>query len=87
MENRTTNSIGGIAIAIAIIVTAVLAGLRVDQYLKNQAFTECSELASFSTQTKGKTDNGQEYVTTSKEPVRKLFKACIEDKGYSTQIK
>lgn len=82
-----TNSIGLIAVAVAIIIVSLLNAGKIDQYLKNQAFADCGKVASFQTVTTGKTGESQTFTTTSSEPIRSIYKTCIEDKGYTTSLK
>ncbi len=84
---KVLSSIGLIALSIAIVVIAFLSLGRVDQWLKNTAIAECAQLGTFSTVTQGTAGEGQSFTTTSNEPIRSIYKACIEDKGYKTNIK
>lgn len=84
---KILGSIGLIAVAIAIVVIAFLSLGRVDQWLKNMAIADCAELGTFSTVTEGTAGDGQTFSTTSTEPIRNVYKTCIEDKGYTTKTK
>ena len=82
---RIFGSAGLIAIAIALIIVSFIAIRPVNQWIKNQAFSDCAIIATFTTVTQGQAD-GQGYTTTSSEPIRSLYKTCIEDKGYETNV-
>lgn len=85
--DRILGSIGLIALAIAIVIIAFLSLGRVDQWLKNMAIADCAELGTFTTVNQGTSGDGQTFTTTSTEPIRSVYKTCIEDKGYATEIK
>ncbi|QQS43313.1 hypothetical protein IPM65_04075 [Candidatus Roizmanbacteria bacterium] len=84
---KILGSIGLIAISVAIVVIAFLSLGRVDQWLKNMAIADCAELGTFTTVNQGASGDGQTFTTTSTEPIRTVYKTCIEDKGYSTDMK
>lgn len=84
---KILGSIGLIAISIAIVIIAFLSLGRVDQWLKNMAIADCAELGTFTTVTTGTAGDGQTFTTTSTEPIRNVYKTCIEDKGFSTNTK
>lgn len=79
------NSAGLIALAIAMVIVSMVAMRPLSQWIKNQAFRDCAAIATFTTVTQGQAD-GQGYTTTSTEPIRSLYKTCIEDKGYETSV-
>ena len=78
--NNTTNSLKNIATAIALIVIATTAFLFVQSWnavkiseVKNNAINGCAEIGSQSDPSGA--FNGA------------VYKICVEDKGYQTQIK
>ena len=84
--NSMLNSIGLIALAVALVIISVLFGGKMDQYLKNQAFADCAKIGNFQTVTQGSSGENQTFTTTSHEPIRSIYKICVQDKGYSTKL-
>lgn len=50
--------------------------------LKNQAYDECAKVSMFSFEQ----PDGTGKITRSQEPLKSVYKTCIEDKGYQTTI-
>lgn len=71
---------------VAVVVMLVLALFRLDQYLKIKALNDCGEFATYTTETMKKGPNGEDIKTTSREPIRNLYRTCVEDNGYKTMI-
>ena len=87
MNKTGQNAIVGLlaVVLVGLIVVGFLSLSRVDQFLKNQAFADCARLATYTEETTATWDGGKE-VKTSTQPIRDLYKTCIEDKGYQTAI-
>jgi hypothetical protein len=83
----TDKVISSMLLLVAVIVIGFLLVGRVDQYMKNMAIADCAKLATFSTDTTKAGANGEQVLTRSVEPIRDLYKGCIEDKGYKTGMK
>lgn len=81
---KQLNNLWPLVFLLGFFVVSILSLTRFDQFLKNQAFADCMKIASYTTETVKTNENKEQITTTSVEPIRQLYKTCIEDKGYVT---
>ncbi|OGG02475.1 hypothetical protein A2W14_01580 [Candidatus Gottesmanbacteria bacterium RBG_16_37_8] len=79
--------IGMVILGIVIIVAVFMAVQRADKYMQIKAMTECAQASSFTYESRGNGENGEQTMTRTLDPNRAFYKVCMDDLGYKTNIK
>lgn len=89
MNNNQSSErmVSSIAAALVLGVALFLGISRVDQFLKGNAVTDCAKFATYATDTTKSGAEGEQILTHSVEPIHSMYKTCMLDKGYTTELK
>lgn len=85
--NTMQNAIAIVILSIALVVSSFIFAGRIGQAQKNQAFHDCAQDMSYKTVIENRISDVEIKTTTSTEPITTLYTVCIEDKGYTTDVK